>query len=120
MIGVVNRTNVSNTLFLNYRIIITPIVWTIVSSGLCWYRKGERDGMYVIDKSTDGGVTWEEDIVVMELDEESIIISIDDGEVGYRQQVRSCVLYIDHVLTPLGFAGVENTDWEWIWNTATI
>jgi hypothetical protein len=95
-------------------------LWTIVSSGLCYFRKGERSGRYVIDKSTDGGTTWELNIVVLELDEDSIIMSIDDGVAGYRQQVRSCVLYIDNALTPLGFAGVEDTDWEWIWSTATI
>ena len=96
--------------------------WTIVSSGLCWYRKGEWGGHYVIDFSSDGGLTWELDLVVLELDEDSIIMSIDDGVAGYRQQVRACVLYIDQTLTPLGFGAgsVENTDWEWIWSTATI
>lgn len=98
----------------------TVSTWTTVSSGLCFFRKGERGGYYVIDKSTDGGTTWEYNIVVLELDEDSIIISIDDGVAGYRQQVRSCVLYIDNELTPLGFDGVEDTDWEWIWSTATI
>ncbi len=100
--------------------VATITEWTTVSSGLCYFRKGERSGRYVIDKSADGGTTWELNIVVLELDEDSIIMTIDDGVAGYRQQVRSCVLYIDHELTPLGFDGVENTDWEWIWSTATI
>jgi len=86
--------------------------WAYVSdSALCWYRKGLRDGMYVIDKSVDAGVTWEN---ISELDptEDSIIINIDAGVTGYRQEVRTCALRIDQELTPLGFAGVENTDWE--------
>jgi len=94
--------------------------WTIVSSGLCWYRKGERDGMYVIDFSSDGGVTWELNIVQLELDEDSIIMTIDDGVAGYRQQVRACVYYIDNELTPLGFDGVEDTDWETVYSTSVI
>jgi len=95
--------------------------WTTVSSGLCYYRKGERDGMYVIDFSNDGGTTWELDIVQLELDEDSIIISIDDGVAGYRHEVRACVYYIDHELTPTGFdGGVEDTDWETVYSTSVI
>jgi hypothetical protein len=93
------------------------ISWTYVSDGLCWYRKGLRDEMYVIDKSVDGGVTWELDLVILDPTEDSIIMTIDAGVAGYRQEVRGCVLYIDHELTPLGFAGAENTDWEWIYYT---
>jgi hypothetical protein len=94
------------------------ISWTYVTDGaLCWYRKGERLGMYVIDKSVDGGVTWELDLVVLDLTENSIIMTIDAGVAGYRQQIRGCVLYIDQELTLLGFAGAENTDWEWIYYT---
>ena len=87
--------------------------WTYVSDGaLCWYRKGLRGGMYVIDKSIDGGLTWELDLVVLDPSEVSIIMSIDVGVTGYRQQVRTCSLMIDQELTLLGFAGLENTDWE--------
>jgi len=86
--------------------------WTYVSDGvLCMYKKGLRAGVYVIDKSVDAGVTWEN---IRELDptEDSIIINIDAGVTGYRQQVRTCALRIDQELTPFGFAGAENTDWE--------
>jgi hypothetical protein len=86
--------------------------WTYVSDGLlCMYRKGLRGGMYVIDKSIDAGVTWES-IRVINPEEETIIMSIDGGVTGYRQQVRTCALRIDQELTPLGFFGAENTDWE--------
>jgi len=86
--------------------------WIYVSDGaLCWYRKGLQGGIYIIYKSIDAGVTWEN---ISELDptEESIIISIDAGVTGYRQQVRDCALQIDQELTPIGFAGLEDTDWE--------
>lgn len=91
-----------------------------LTSGLIVYRKGERDGMYVIDKSIDGGTTWELAIVQLEPDEDSIIISIDDGVDGYRHVIRDEAYCIDYELTPTGFDGVENTDWENIYNTNTI
>lgn len=91
-----------------------------MSSGLIWYRKGERGGLYVIDRSADGGVTWELGIVQIGLDEDSIIMSIDDGITGYRHLVRNEAYVIDHELTATGFAGAENTDWENIYNTNTL
>ena len=83
-----------------------------IINGCDWYRKGERDGMYVIDYSNDCGVTWELDLVQFELDEDIIIINIDNGVVGYRQVVRDSAYCIDQKLTSLGFYGVENIDWE--------
>lgn len=101
---------------------ILPSSWIIVSDGLIWYRKGIRSGNYVIDYSSDGGITWKLNIVVLEPDEDSIIIAIDDGEVDYRHLVRSGDYVIDHALTPLGFevGSVEGVDWENVYSTATI
>lgn len=86
--------------------------WTTLTSGLIIYRKGIRSGFYVIDYSADGGVTWELDLVKLEIDEDSIIINIDDGVEGYRQVIRDGDYCIDHELTPTGFEGAEDTDWE--------
>ena len=86
--------------------------WTTLTSGLIIYRKGIRSGFYVIDYSADGGVTWELDLVKLEIDEDSIIINIDDGVEGYRQVIRDDDYCIDHELTPTGFEGAEDTDWE--------
>jgi len=97
-----------------------PTYWTTLTSGLIVYRKGERGGMYVIDKSEDGGTTWELDLVQLETDEDSIIISIDDGVEGYRHVIRDEAYCIDHELTETGFDGTENTDWENVYNTNTI
>jgi hypothetical protein len=34
-----------------------------------------------------------------------------DGSRYWRKQVRSGSLMLDHTITELGFAGIENTDW---------
>jgi hypothetical protein len=35
-----------------------------------------------------------------------------DGTEIWRKQMRGGVLYLDHALTPLGFDGAEDIDWE--------
>jgi phosphoribosyl-AMP cyclohydrolase len=94
--------------------------WTTLTSGLIVYRKGERGGMYVIDKSEDGGTTWELDLVRLDPDEDSIIISIDDGVEGYRHVIRDEAYCIDHELDATGFDGTEGVNWENVYNTNTI
>jgi hypothetical protein len=94
--------------------------WATLTSGLIVYRKGERGGMYVIDKSEDGGTTWELDLVKLGPDEDSIIISIDDGVEGYRHVIRDEAYCIDHELDATGFDGTENVNWENVYNTNTI
>lgn len=86
--------------------------WTTLTSGLIMYRKGIRSGNYVIDYSADGGVTWELNLVVLEPDEDTIIINIDDGEVGYRHEIRGDAYCIDAELTATGFDGIRGSDWE--------
>lgn len=95
----------------------TPIGWVHVEDGLVIYRKGYRMGMYVIDKSIDGGTTWELDFVKLMPDEDLFIIKVDTGLEGFRQEVRGGLLHIDMELTPLGFDGVEDTDWENVFTT---
>lgn len=86
--------------------------WRLVSDGDIIYRKGRRGGYYVIDYSSDGGATWELDIVVLGTDETSIIRTIDSSPDGYRDQVRGGSYMIDIELGGDGFDGPENTDWE--------
>lgn len=71
--------------------------------------------MYVIDYSNDGGSSWEYDLVQLMPEEENIVMAIDAGVTGYRHQIRNGDYFIDHELTATGFAGTENTDWEWIY-----
>jgi len=96
------------------------LYWATLTSGLIVYRKGTRSGMYVIDKSEDGGITWELGLVRLELDEDSIIISIDDGVEGYRHVIRDEAYCIDHELDATGFDGTEGVNWENVYNTNTI
>jgi hypothetical protein len=86
--------------------------WRVVSLDLTYYRKGLRDTLYVIDRSVDGGTTWELNLVQLQPDENTIIISIDNGVSGYRDIVRDGAYCIDETITPLGFSGIENTDWD--------
>jgi hypothetical protein len=90
----------------------TSITYIYVSSGLIIYRKGIRGGYYCIDYSDDNGVTWELNLVQLETDEDTIIISIDSGVDGYRHEVRDNDYCIDQELTPTGFEGTEDIDWE--------
>ncbi len=89
--------------------------YVLVSSGLIVYRKRIVGLHYYIDFSEDGGSSWELGIVDLVYDESSIIISIDGNPSGYRQAVRGRNYYIDQELTPTGFAGTENVDWETIY-----
>jgi uncharacterized protein (TIGR02145 family) len=57
-------------------------------------------------------VTWELDLVKLEIDEDSIIINIDDGVEGYRHEVRGDAYCIDAELTATGFDGIRGSDWE--------
>lgn len=88
------------------------ISWLNVSSGDVIYRKGTRDGFYVIDKSTNGGSTWTLDLVKLESDEDEIIILIDAGVDGYRHLVRDGAYVIDVELDETGFDGDEGVNWE--------
>lgn len=102
---------------ISYNYTGTPDEWTYVESDLIIYRKGYRMGMYVIDKSTDGGISWDLDLIKLMPDEDLFIIKIDTGLPGFRQEVRSGSLHMDMELTQLGFNGIENIDWENIFIT---
>lgn len=59
----------------------------------------------------------EEDLEVVKLSQPVIssiqqYLYVTSGEVTYRIGVRSGMLVKDVTLTPLGFSGVEDTDWE--------
>lgn len=86
--------------------------WITLRSGGIIYRKGEREGKYCIDKSINGGVTWDFNLVQLEIDEDSIIKSIDEGIEGYRHVIRDGVYCIDHEIDLVGFEGVEGVNWE--------
>ena len=112
---VIVRNSTLREVILKTQTLSTTSYWTVLTSGLIVYRKGIRDLRYVIDYSDDGGVTWELDLVKLVPTEDNIIINIDHGVVGYRHEIRGNDYYIDKELTPAGFSGVENIDWEYIY-----
>lgn len=93
--------------------------YTSVSLGLLMYRWGIRSNHFFIDYSDDSGSTWELDLVSLEIDEELAIIFLGSNA-SYRKQIRSGDLMLDRVITGTGFAGIEDTDWENIYNTSVI
>lgn len=107
-----NKAPKTLPIMMGSRSVSWSVYWTTLTFDLIMYRKGIRSGNYVIDYSADGGVTWELNIVVLEPDEDTIIISIDDGVEGYRQVIRDGDYCIDYELTSTGFEGAEDTDWE--------
>ena len=88
-----------------------------ITSGLIVYRKGMRGSYYVMDYSDDGGATWTLNLLMLNPDEDSILMDIDDGVADYRHEIRGTAYKIDYALTPTAFAGIENTDWENIYST---
>ena len=88
-------------------------IWTTLTSGLTKYRRGEVLGVYYLDYSADGGETWET-LVTLDPTEDSIII---DSLHLYRHRIVGTAYRIDQTLTPTGYAGLEDTDWENIYST---
>lgn len=89
--------------------------WTLLSSGLIRYRRGidKITGQYVLDYSADGGLTWE-NLISEDPAEDTIL---QDKTHLYRHRIVGTSYRIDEALTPIGFAGTENTDWENIYST---
>jgi len=119
----INRLNTINRLGIQFQTRSTPgssIPSLIIKDGLDWYRKLIRNESYVIDYSPNGGFTWDLNIVVIDPDEDSIIMAIDDGVTGYRDLIRDRAYCIDHELTPTGFDGIKDTDWECVYSTKVL
>lgn len=100
-------------------IAISDEIIKTLADGLIVYHKRLSEGVYYLEKSDDGGVTWDT-LVTLQPDETSIIITMDSSPEGYREVIRDDAYCIDHELTETGFAGDENTDWENIYNTNTL
>jgi hypothetical protein len=89
--------------------------WAQLISGSIRYRRGidKITGQYVFDYSIDGGITWET-LMSLNPTEDSIIM---DSTHIYRHRIVGTSYHIDQTLTPTGYAGIENTDWENIYST---
>jgi hypothetical protein len=87
----------------------------ILKSGLIWYWREVNvgGGYFSLHYSEDGGVTWET-IITLDITETNPVIDLL-GE--YRHRIDGTKYKVDQTLTPLGYAGAENTDWETIYST---
>ena len=91
------------------------IFWKFLRSGDTWYRREINDagGYFVLSYSADTGVTWE-NLLVLDLTEDSVII---DRAYAYSHRIVGTQYRVDNILTVLGYAGVEGTDWENLYST---
>jgi hypothetical protein len=91
------------------------IFWKILTSGNIWYRReiNVAGGYFILSYSSDSGVNWE-DILVLDLTEDSVII---DRTHVYSHRVVGTKYCVDNLLTALGYAGTEGIDWENLYST---
>jgi hypothetical protein len=93
--------------------------WTqqyyILRSGVYWYRReiNRIAGTFVLYYSNDSGATWDT-LMTLDLTEDSVIIDLTHI---YRHRIVGTQYRVDQKLTALGYAGVEDTDWENIYST---
>jgi hypothetical protein len=89
--------------------------WTTLVSGFTMYRRGTNvlTGLYNLDYSSDGGITWET-LVVLDPSEDNVII--DSGNL-YRHRIVGTSYHVDQTLTSTGYAGIEDIDWENLYST---
>jgi len=88
--------------------------WVTLRSGDIWYRReiNYAGGYFILWYSDDAGVTWE-NLMTLDLTEDSVIIDLAHL---YRHRITGTSYYVDQTLTALGYAGVEGTDWENLYN----
>jgi hypothetical protein len=108
------RIGISRESFIFMAIMPPPVSsWIEISSGLTMYRRGLSGGYYVLDYSADGGLTWER-IVALDPTEDNPVI---DSLSIYRHRIVGTAYRVDQELTPTGYAGTEDIDWENIYST---
>jgi len=89
--------------------------YVILTSGLIKYKReiNRAGGYFVLYYSDDDGLTWE-DLLTLDLTEDSVIIDLAHN---YRHRIVGTSYHVDRKLTALGYVGAEDTDWENIYNT---
>jgi len=113
--GTMIQKGVTGTLIETGNYPVWDIFWKFLTSGNIWYRREINDtgGYFVLSYSSDAGSTWE-DLLVLDLTEDSVII---DRTHVYSHRIVGTQYRVDNLLTPLGYAGVEGTDWENLYST---
>ena len=86
-----------------------------VKSGAVWYKRETNTsvGYFALHYSNDSGVTWEE-LFTLDITEDIPVIDLAHA---YRHRIVGTEYHVDQTLTPLGYAGIEGTDWENIYST---
>ena len=95
--------------------------WTdaiyILTSGVTWYKREINTtlGYFKLWYSSDSGVSYEQ-LMSLDLTEASVIIDLSHQ---YRHRITDGAYYVDRTLTATGYAGVEGTDWENLYNNSS-
>jgi len=86
-----------------------------LKSGAIWYRREiNYAGVYfILSYSDDSGATWE-DLMTLDLTEDSVIIDLTHV---YSHRIVGTSYRVDYLLTALGYAGTEGIDWENLYST---
>ena len=94
---------------------VWDIFWKFLISGNIWYRREINDagGYFVLSYSSDAGSTWE-DLLVLDLTEDSVII---DRDHVYNHRIVGTEYRVDNFLTALAYTGTEGIDWENLYST---
>jgi len=93
--------------------------WTalnyILSSGVNKYKReiNKAGGYFVLYYSSNSGITWDT-LLTLDLTESSVIIDLPHI---YRHRTVGTSYHVDQKLTPIGYSGIENIDWENIYST---
>ena len=87
----------------------------ILKSGDIWYRReiNEAGGYFVLSYSDNAGVTWE-DLMTLDLSEDSVIIDLTQL---YSHRIVGTQYRVDYLLTALGYLGIERIDWVNLYST---
>ena len=90
-------------------------LYVILHLGVIWYKReiNNAGGYFVLYYSENSGDTWET-LITLDLTEDSVIIDLTHL---YRHRIVGTSYHVDQTLTPLGYTGIEDTDWENIYAT---
>ena len=89
--------------------------WYILKSGSIWYKRetNTAGGYFKLHYSSNSGVTWDE-LFTLDVTEDNVVIDLAHV---FRHRVVGTQYRVDRTLTPTGYSGTENIDWENIYST---
>ena len=89
--------------------------YVVLTLGTIKYKReiNTEEGYFKLYYSDNSGGTWDE-LLTLDLTEDSVIIDLTHE---YRHRIVGTSYHVDQTLTPLGYTGIEDTDWENIYST---